>query len=813
MTQPMARWRSGIAAFFAKYLRAFVFFGTLFGLHGNRITLAAEQQRFTIKDSIEISYFVRPVLWTVNQDPPTEPIASPDGQHLLVVIQRGIPATNKVECSMWMFARREIEDFVARRSPKPPQPKKIASFAATSNTPVITDVRWLRDSRKVAFLGRTSNGISQLFTVDALTGETRQITRSPQSVTAYDIQGSNIAYTTLDEPESTSPTQPDLVDVTGKNIFTLLWSKRPNRDRDESLLLTVPNTLHVVERGRELKLNLTIESRTLKLFFPILSLSPDGKFLITVAPVAKLPQRWNQYQTRFGYEDLRLDPANKWTSAPENAWKPSQFVNIELATGRVTPLIDAPAGRSLFHIFAPTKAMWSPDSRTVLLSDTFLPLTGDDNEEGKVRSTAPAAVTVDISRPSDLNRVTYFPQPARGSSPARHISDVVWNAANDEITLRYASSPDNIPLAFHELYRRTSSGWNKVESSSVDDHELGLSVYQDLNRPPVLIAARSRSQESNLIWDPNPQLATVALGKASLYTWQDKEGRSRRGILVFPPDYVPGKRYPLVVQTHGFEPNKFFADGIYTTGSGGRALCGRGMIVLQTEQYSKTEDPRRDAEIEMEAFQSAIDQLSNDGVIEPKRVGIIGFSFTVYHTLYALTHYPNLFAAASITDGNDLSYWLYLLWTDIPFAQQMAETANGGVKPFGKEGLTKWQESAPGFNLDRVQSPLLISCLEEGTLVGTWDIYGGLRTLQKPVDLLWLRNEDAPHVLVQPHHRYLSQQTAVDWFDFWLNGYEDPNPEKAAEYVRWRELRKLVGWRAQPSKFEMEAARGNGLSR
>ena len=55
-----------------------------------------------------------------------------------------------------------------------------------------------------------------------------------------------------------------------------------------------------------------------------------------------------------------------------------------------------------------------------------------------------------------------------------------------------------------------------------------------------------------------------------------------------------------------------------------------------------------------------------------------------------------------------------------------------------------------GFNLDRVQTPLLISCLEKGTLVATWDIYGGLRTLGKPVDMIWLKNEDAPHVLVQP---------------------------------------------------------------
>jgi hypothetical protein len=35
------------------------------------------------------------------------------------------------------------------------------------------------------------------------------------------------------------------------------------------------------------------------------------------------------------------------------------------------------------------------------------------------------------------------------------------------------------------------------------------------------------------------------------------------------------------------------------------------------------------------------------------------------------------------------------------------------------------------------------------------------------------------------------QQGAVDWFTFWLKGEEDPDPNKALQYARWRELRKL----------------------
>jgi hypothetical protein len=31
----------------------------------------------------------------------------------------------------------------------------------------------------------------------------------------------------------------------------------------------------------------------------------------------------------------------------------------------------------------------------------------------------------------------------------------------------------------------------------------------------------------------------------------------------------------------------------------------------------------------------------------------------------------------------------------------------------------------------------------------------------------------------------------LEWLDFWLRDKEDPDPAKAEQYKRWRELRKL----------------------
>ena len=50
---------------------------------------------------------------------------------------------------------------------------------------------------------------------------------------------------------------------------------------------------------------------------------------------------------------------------------------------------------------------------------------------------------------------------------------------------------------------------------------------------------------------------------------------------------------------------------------------------------------------------------------------------------------------------------------------------------------------------------------------------------------------EGEHVLVRPQQKLFSEQSAVDWYRFWLKNEEDSDPVKAEQYARWRELRKL----------------------
>jgi len=105
------------------------------------------------------------------------------------------------------------------------------------------------------------------------------------------------------------------------------------------------------------------------------------------------------------------------------------------------------------------------------------------------------------------------------------------------------------------------------------------------------------------------------------------------------------------------------------------------------------------------------------------------------------------------------------------------------------EGLQEWLKRSPGFNLDKITAPLLVTSEGGSSLLYMWEPYAGLRHLHKPVDLIMLNTTE--HVLTNPAVRLASQGGSVDWFRFWLRGEEDPDPTKKSQYVRWHQLRTL----------------------
>jgi hypothetical protein len=70
-------------------------------------------------------------------------------------------------------------------------------------------------------------------------------------------------------------------------------------------------------------------------------------------------------------------------------------------------------------------------------------------------------------------------------------------------------------------------------------------------------------------------------------------------------------------------------------------------------------------------------------------------------------------------------------------------------------------------------------------------------------DLYVFPNE--PHLKFQPKHKLADYERNLDWFRFWLQGHEGPDPAKRAQYVRWDEMKKALS--AQPAHVTRKADR------
>ncbi len=132
------------------------------------------------------------------------------------------------------------------------------------------------------------------------------------------------------------------------------------------------------------------------------------------------------------------------------------------------------------------------------------------------------------------------------------------------------------------------------------------------------------------------------------------------------------------------------------------------------------------------------------------------FSRTVWFVDYTLTHSDLHIAAALLTDGIDAGYFNYLAFGIQKFAED-----SGGKTPFSPDGLALWMREAPGFNLDKVNAPVRLVCLNtKSSLLESWEWYEGLKLLGKPVDMIAIPN--GSHLLQRPLDRKIAMEGMAD---------------------------------------------------
>lgn len=332
--------------------------------------------------------------------------------------------------------------------------------------------------------------------------------------------------------------------------------------------------------------------------------------------------------------------------------------------------------------------------------------------------------------------------------------------------------------------------------------------YQDPATPPEIFRYIPGGR-MEVLTALNPQFQLLQVAPTRQIRWETSTGVAVTGLLFMPPNYVVGTRYPLVIGTKPVQSD-FFCDSGWThyPSFAPQPLADSGiMYLVETPPRggTATDDPEHypkgypggigEAEFNMDKWDSAISALDRMGIIDPKRIGIIGYSHTGWLTEFILAHSRNHFRAATTADNiqyNLSEYWLNFS----PSMAQSFESLYGGP-PYG-QSLRNWETYSLSFNLEKIHTPLLLETMGYGTQYDTqmtiplnlavrFETVVGLSRLKRPVELYYYPTEE--HQLDHPRARLASLQRNVDWYRFWLQGYERPQPEDVTQYDRWRVMR------------------------
>lgn len=716
----------------------------------------ASTRQVTVRDAIESRRIF-------GADVPGEkfPLLSPNGRRLVIATLRGDLSANGNWLEIWTSeanSLRAVADltlaarFFSKSLVRSTNPLRFpASFGDSP-------LRWLDDDR-IALSWENDAGDMQIVEVDLRSRQTKWLTHDKGEVTAFHVTAGGDVLYSADSYEPTTHVVPNGrgFAAAGLGIKDLLRGQTEPREWRFHWKL-----LHLkTDRVTPLRLNGLGYDRAVP---TVVTSSPDGTMALLSATADKIPESWTGYSDYLGYQ---VKSARADADSFESKYMRRLYLfNLKTMVGR--PLWDAP-------LRATPQVLWSPDSRHVVLASAPLPAAlYAKNEPWSERAVAVLNV--------QSGKSARIPLPSGGGA----ITAIAW--VGDDLRVSTERSMfcfQGSALQWHlSVY-----GCRKARPQT-----LTVEIEQSLNRPPKVYALSGASKV--LVMDLNPQLQEVDLGTASPVTWLDSSGREWTGILYVPNGQRPDGGYPLVIQTHGhpgaahFTMSGFIYSSLGPSGSvyAARPLTSRGIAVLQIEDKDPPGVLSTPAEARMyqDTYEAAIRNLSSQGIITAEKVGIVGFSRTVWNVEYALVNSVFPYQAALIDDGIDAGYIQYTLFGGVDEYDRL-----NGAPPYG-EGLQEWLKNSPPFNADRIRTPLRLQVSSGGiqSALDVWEMYSRLRQKKRPAEVFILPDIwGGSHALQNPGQVFASQEGAVDWFDFWLNGHEDGNPDKAEQYRHWRQLK------------------------
>ena len=246
-------------------------------------------------------------------------------------------------------------------------------------------------------------------------------------------------------------------------------------------------------------------------------------------------------------------------------------------------------------------------------------------------------------------------------------------------------------------------------SANKDETKFIVSTFSDVDPGTVWLFDRKTKNLSTL-YQVREKLPRAALSPMKPVRYKSSDGLEVPAYLTLPKG-LPEKNLPLIVVPHGGP----WGRDVWSYNSMAQFLANRGYAVLQPNFRASTGYGKKflDAgnlqwgDKMQDDITWGVKYLVEQGIADPKRVGIMGGSYGGYATLAGVTFTPDLYAAAvAIVAPSNLNTLLKSIppyWESFRnvFYKRMGD-------PRTPEGQAQLDRQSPLNNASKIKTPLMI---------------------------------------------------------------------------------------------------------
>ncbi len=337
----------------------------------------------------------------------------------------------------------------------------------------------------------------------------------------------------------------------------------------------------------------------------------------------------------------------------------------------------------------------------------------------------------------------------------------IWSKKSGYAVLRPGAQPERLIFVDKAIERLA-----KAADAPVYEY-----VSETFEESPNIFVANADLKEAKRVTDTNPFQSKYAWSKSELIEYKNSAGVRLQGALYYPAGYEPGKKYPMVVYMY-----EKLSDGLHHYNAPSErsyystnAFTTHGYFLLQPDIVFK---PREPGVSVADCVTAAVKKVIEKGVVDEKRVGVIGHSWGGFDASFLATH-THIFAAAvagaPITDL--VSNYGNHHWSSGIAETDHIETGQQRMQVPLYEDLQAYIRNSAVFAVDTMTTPLMI---EVGDADGTVfyhqgvELYNIARRARKNVVLLVYGGED--HGLRKKADQIDYQHRILAWFGHYLKG-------------------------------------------